>query len=74
MSLLTEGGRHVGGWSLLLLDEFFVADGAESLAAGAGVEAAPLLAEGGHVLLDVGVAGVHPDPGGCEMVAVDCVV
>ena len=44
---------------MLLLGKFLVANGAEALAAGVGVEAAAVLAESWDVLLNVGVAGVH---------------
>ena len=56
---LTEAGWHVGGWSLLLLHNVFVANRAEALVAGVAVEAAAVLAQGGVVLLHIPVPAVH---------------
>jgi len=55
---------HVSGRSLLLLDNVFVADRAEPLTACIAVEATPILAEGGVVLLDIGVTRVHGELAG----------
>ena len=56
---LTEAGWHVGGGSLLLLHDVLVANRAEALIASVAVEAAPVLAQGGVVLLHVPVPAVH---------------
>ena len=60
------GAGAAGGWHRawpghrgVLLDELFVADWAEAVTACIGVEATTILAEGGDVLLDVAVSGVH---------------
>ena len=56
---LTETGWHVCGGSLLLLHNILVANRAEALVASIAVEATPVLAQGGVVLLHVPVPAVH---------------
>ena len=56
---LTEAGWHIGGGSLLLLHDILVANRAEALVASVAVEATPVLAQGGVVLLHVPVPAVH---------------